>query len=442
MIQLHRSALFLLAVLCLPSAETAFANPPGDDVANQARDSKIHEYRSSHLHVRTDLPQQEAESLYIRLEQTLRYASRYWGKPPNGQIQCFVVDDLSAWTDAQLPHRLARVIIDGVGGATIPKMVGKGKQLRNQPTVFASSDRGVAEHELVHAYCICTFGSSGPEWYKEGMAEMTVSRSTRKSGIHCSEQQLTRLRNDDSVSLEKIFSTGDTGKRISASLRKMMDDPAHRGQHIRAEVWTDVDAANVATARDEYLHSWAFCYMMLHNPNYSKRFRSLGNAFVAEQREAFDDFFAPVRDQIEFEHRFFLKRASEGYRVDLCAWDWNHRFVSLASGKPHKTLTHADRGFQPSGVSVLRGERYNYLATGQWSLLSDGQLTDANGDEHHAGRLIGIVLNDHTLSEPFALGTSGTWRPTTSGNLYLRCEDAWNELADNTGQMKVTFTRN
>jgi hypothetical protein len=435
-----RCTFCLLVSLGWLHPEIAVSDEPTTRETKQAAASIIREYKSSSLRVRTDLPQADAELLYARLEQTLQFAARYWGREPKGQIECYVVHDLAAWTDAQLPHRLARVIINGVGGATVPKVVGTGKQSRNRPTVFASSKPGVAEHEVIHAYCIHTFGSSGPEWYKEGMAEMVVNRSTRDAGILCSAQQIETLRAGDAMSLATILTTGSTGQRIFTSLSLMMDDPATQGQHVSADAWTNVDADNVAAARDEYLHSWAFCYMMLHNPNYSKRFHSLGNAFVADQRVGFDDFFASARDKIEFEHQLFLKHVSIGYRVDLCAWDWSRRFTTLEVGRTHKTCVVAGKGFQPSGVTVTKGQRYAYEAEGRWSLSAEGRQIDADGDGEGAGRLFGVVLNDRTLSEPFPLGTNGTLVSPTSGKLYLRCSDAWNELADNTGQLNITIS--
>jgi hypothetical protein len=418
----------------------ALSDQPTKQEAKHDTAGVIREYKSSRLRVWTDLPATEAEAIYKRLEQTLQFAARYWGKEPKGQIECYVVHDLAAWTDAQLPHRLARVIIDGVGGATIPRMVGTGKQSRNLPVVFASSKPGVAEHEVIHAYCIHTFGSSGPEWYKEGMAEMVVNRSTRDTGILCTAEQIQTLRATDQTALATVLAIGNTGKRISSSLRLLMDDPATQGQHVSPAAWTDIDAGNVAMARDEYLHSWAFCYMMLHNPNYSKRFRGLGYAFVAEQRDVFDEFFAPARDRIEFEHQLFLKHASIGYRVDLCAWDWSHRFTTLEIGQTHKTCVSAGRGFQASGLTVTSGRRYRYEADGSWSLSVNGQQIDANGDQEGSGRLLGIILNDLTLSEPFPLGTNGTLKSPASGKLYLRCADAWNEIADNVGQISISIS--
>ncbi|MEX0819971.1 MAG: hypothetical protein WD070_10285, partial [Pirellulaceae bacterium] len=364
----------------LPLQE-ANAEPPIKQDAKPAAATTIREYRSSRLLVRTDLPAGEAESLYARLEETLSFASRYWGKKSKGQIHCYVAHDLAAWTDAQLPHRLSRVLITGVGGATVPNVVGIGKQSRNAPIVYASSTAGVAEHELIHAYCIHTFGSAGPEWYKEGMAEMVVNRSSRESGIRCSTEQIEVLRAESGTSLATILATGSTGRRISASLGRMMDDPDTQGRHISADAWADSDADNVAKARAEYLHSWAFCYMMLHNPNFSVRFRSLGNVFIADQRNAFDDFFAPARDKIEFEYQFLLKHAAQGYRVDLCSWDWDHRFAALDAGQSHKTCVAAGKGFQASGVTVTSGRRYRYESEGRWSLSPDGQQISADGDD-------------------------------------------------------------
>ncbi len=440
MIWSTRRTLCLFALLCFLDTQRALCDEPNEPDTNLAAAGVIREYRSSRLHVRTDLSATDAEALYERLEETLQFAARYWGRPQRGQIDCYVVHDLAAWSDAQLPHRLSRVIIDGVGGATLPRIVGTGKQSRNQPTVFASSTPGVAEHELVHAYCIHTFGSSGPEWYKEGMAEMAVNRSSREAGLQCSAQQSETLRAGDGTSIAKIMATGSTGQRITDSLRRMMDDPATKNQHVPVEAWTDLDSENVAQARDEYLHSWAFCYMMLHNPNYSKRFHSLGNVFIVEQRNAFDDFFAPVRDKIDFEHQLFLKHASVGYRVDLCSWDWAAPFRPLPAGESQKVCVAAGKGFQASGVTVTSGQLYDFQAAGQWSLSKDGQPLDADGDKSRAGQLVGVVLNDRTLGETFPLGASGTFKPVTSGRLYLRCRDAWNEIADNTGEITVMIS--
>ena len=50
---------------------------------------------------------------------------------------------------------------------------------------------------------------------------------------------------------------------------------------------------------------------------------------------------------------------------------------------------------------------------------------------------MGVIFDDYKLSEPFELGAYGSFTPPQSGSLMLRCEDKWNELADNSGKMQV-----
>lgn len=378
--------------------------------------------------------------MYARLEVTLQFASKYWGREPRGQIDCYVVDDLDNWSDAELPHRLARVIIFGVGGATVPKSVVTGNRIRNLPTVFASSKPGVAEHEVIHAYCTQTFGSTGPEWYKEGMAEMVVRRCTRKSGVKCSREHFTTLQAGKRMTVQEILAVGGTGRRISVALKAMLTDPAHDGGHVSSAAWTQGDSDNVSQARDEYLRSWALCYMLLHNPNYSKRFRTVGQLLVADRRGAFEELFDPVRAEIAFEYEFLLEHMSDGYRVDLCRWDWRTRFRPLDGGQTHHSRVAAARGFQASGAEVVAGQQYSYEADGRWSTHSDSGSTDADGRADDSGRLVGVVLNGFKLGKPFTLGVRGTFEAPSTGRLYLRCGDAWNEVGDNEGKIVVRFT--
>lgn len=420
-------------------AETVPAAPPQAATAAAASRPLLN-YRSSRLHVRTDLAQVQADALFARLEKTLRFAARYWGREPRGQIKCYVVDDLNNWSDTELPHRLARIIIHGVGGATVPNMVSNGKRSRNEPAVFASSHPGVAEHEVIHAYCAQTFGSGGPEWYKEGMAEMASRGCTRLAGIQCSVEQFASLRHGKRTTVSEILSVGSTGLRLWSDLQTMMRDPAHDGRHVSLAAWTQHNSENVAQARDEYLRSWAFCYMLLHNPNYSKRFRAVGGLMVTKQHGAFDSFFEPVRQEIAFEYNFLLDHLTAGYRVDLCRWDWQTRFRPLQRGISYTTRVAAARGFQASGVEVVAGQHYACQSDGHWQMAAEGERTDANGSAGDSGRLVGVVMSAFELGKPFLLGTESRFKASTNGHLYLRCNDGWNQLADNRGQITVKFS--
>jgi hypothetical protein len=434
-------ASWILGFACFPWCLFLLADAHAEAPAKTTVARPILEYRSNHLHVRTDLEQDEAEALYARLEKTLQFAARYWGRECRGQIECYVVDDLDNWSDEQLPHKLSRVIIFGIGGATVPHVVRTGNRVRSMPVVFAASRRGIAEHEVIHAYCIQTFGTGGPEWYKEGMAEIASRGSTRDSGMQCSREQFASLRTGKHSTINEVLAVGDTRTLLSAALNSMMEDPLHKGRHVSVKAWKQQHADHVAQARDEYLRSWAFCYLLLNNPNYTKRFRASRTILLTEQQGTFDNCFEAVRGEIAFEYEFLLDHVAVGYRVDLCRWDWQTQFQRLEDHHSHRTLVKAARGFQASGLEVVAGQRYNCQADGRWSTGAGCEMTDADGREDDSSRLVGVVMNGFKLGEPFLLGTSSSFVAPMDGRLHLRCNDAWNELGDNEGHIVVKFRR-
>jgi hypothetical protein len=51
-----------------------------------------------------------------------------------------------------------------------------------------------------------------------------------------------------------------------------------------------------------------------------------------------------------------------------------------------------------------------------------------------------VLLSNWKLSEPFLLGSEGTFAPAGSGDLYLRCRDEWGKLDDNSGRVSVKLS--
>ncbi len=48
-------------------------------------------------------------------------------------------------------------------------------------------------------------------------------------------------------------------------------------------------------------------------------------------------------------------------------------------------------------------------------------------------------MKDHQLGAEFELGAKGSLRLEADGDLYLRCRNAWNELAGDSGHVTVKF---
>jgi hypothetical protein len=194
----------------------------------------------------------------------------------------------------------------------------------------------------------------------------------------------------------------------------------------------------VVDAKHEYLWSWAVCHLMCHNPNYAKRFRALGQGYLSGQPGTFQQVFGPVERELEFEFRSFVTNVESGYRVELCHWDWGKKFRRLATDESLCAKVAAGRGYQPSAMLVTGGQKYVFETSGDWR-IGRGQHCTAAGNADGAGRLEGVVFKDYQLSEPFLLGEQGTFIAPTDGKLFLRCRDAWGQLADNEGSIRVTL---
>ncbi|MGE3779157.1 MAG: hypothetical protein AB7F89_18365, partial [Pirellulaceae bacterium] len=357
-----------------------------------------------------------------------------------------LVQDLGAWPNGSLPHPLAHVLIRGVGGATLTAEArDKGRDLRDlargsrQAVIYASMTPGVLEHEVVHAYCVQTFGQTGPEWYKEGMAEMASYGERVTQGVRCPPERLAVLRRLPARSVSDVLTCGENTQKVLASLGAMWPRTSSRGTNPLKD-WNADDEKNIRSIRDEYVYSWALCHLLTHNDNFAKRFRTLGEDYLTRQQSTFDDHFAAMQSELMFEYGFFLRHVEVGFRADLSAWDWKKRFKTLDSAPGAGGRIHAKRGWQPSGLIVAVGERFAYRADGNWATHSAAPRTSADGQSGGAGRLVGAILHDFQLSAPFPLGAAGSFTATSSGHLYLRCQDAWHELGDNVGDVIVRLT--
>jgi hypothetical protein len=181
--------------------------------------------------------------------------------------------------------------------------------------------------------------------------------------------------------------------------------------------------------------------LLLHDPNYQDQFRELGAAYLAGHRPTYHQVFGAVQQQLAFDYLAFLQHVDQGYRVDLCSWEWGKTFQKLDGKRPRTRTIKAAQGYQATSVEVVLGQRYDYTAHGNWSTSHAARTTDANGQLDGSGRLEAVILHDYQLSEPFELGTSGSFVAPSAGRLYVRCRDRWNQLADNQGTLRVAFKR-
>jgi len=436
----HVALYFFVTIFCfagkpIPAAEPCLStakNPPGD----RAIVPTVH--RSANFLVHTDLPDEEAAALLGRLEATLRTISNYWRRPLRGKITCYVAREVDRWPDDALPHPQARVLLTRIGGATIARRVTGARNTTYPATVFALATPGIAEHEIVHAYCHQTFGEMGPDWYKEGMAEMAYFGRHGGADLQCPQALIDQLREGPYRTPMEV-----TTRLLTDSVAQAVADTAAGDASGRESValWTPAHAETVKSVKQSYRWSWALCHLMANNSNYSARFRALGRGYVSGQDFKFQDAFGAMEQELCFEYRFMLEHMRPGYRVDLCRWDWSKQFQSPSGRERLTTRVSAAHGYQASGLRVTRGDTYAYRVTGAWSTVAGGEESDADGAPSGRGRLVGVIERDHQLTAPIELGSQGIFTAPADGKLHLRCRDDWCSLADNRGAVRVVFQR-
>ena len=372
---------------------------------------------SDHFTLYTDISERSAKVLLTKLETMYSLIAKYYGRRPRQSIECFVIriEPNPSRGRGQMPNRMVNRkywlsqlpevgVLKVEEGAGVTASVSNGRQTRS--VVFACDKHGVVQHESVHAYCAQTFGTTGPVWYSEGMAE--IGQYWRPGNLAVGV---------DPVVIDYL---------THATQPKTMRDIVRAGQ-ITGDSWK------------AYAWRWALCHLLSSNPNYQRRFKQLGMNIMYGNEDSFDTAFGAVADQISFEYDQFVRNFDNGYRVDLCAWDWKTRAQEPKPAKTIKTKVDAQRGWQATPLQLTAGQTYDVICQGTWQTGSDQEPCDADGGPNGQGSLIGVIMNNYQLSEPFQLGTKQQFVAATDGQLFLRCQEEWRSIADNKGTLSAYF---
>jgi len=355
--------------------------------------------RSRNFLLHTDVSDREAQIILAKLETMIGLVSGYFGTAPGGLIECFVVRDLSQWPSGALDPGGARKIANGEG-VTMSSSLGR----QRRSIVYSCDKHEVVQHEAIHAYCFLTFGSTGPTWYSEGVAELGAYWKADKLEVDISPGVIGYLKNAPPKELLAIVAAGQ----------------------ITGDSW------------QAYAWRWALCNLLVNNPNYSGRFKALGLGMMTETPGAsFEAVYGPVAKEISFEYEQFVEHLDNGYRADLCAWDWRTKVTPIKADKRVKTEVLAARGWQATGVAIEAGVSYDAIAVGKWKLQTKGAEITAGGDSKGDGKLIAAIFNNYKLSKPFELGEKHRFTAPTGGALVVRCREDFHKIADNDGAIEL-----
>ena len=124
----------------------------------------------------------------------------------------------------------------------------------------------------------------------------------------------------------------------------------------------------------------------------------------------------------------------------MCSWEWKP-CSNISSTKKLKQEVAAKRGWQATKLQTRSGVSYDFAGQGKWKLTGGDEELTADGDGSGRGQLIGVILKDYELSEPFELGQKGSFVAYSDGQLYVRCRDKWTGLQDNEGEITLHLRR-
>ncbi len=365
--------------------------------------------RSAHFAFLTDVSDREARIILDKLERMAGLLEKYFGRGPAGPIEGFIVRDLAAFPPGTLAEAAGVAKIREGAGICFNARLGN----QRKATLYSCVDHGVIQHECTHGFCHMTFGSTGPTWLAEGVAE-----------------------------LGNYWKEGEAAVDVEPVVMGFLQ----RAEPKRGLLEIAVPGRTPSGTWQDYAWRWALCHMLAFNPNYGDRFKPLAIALMEEQPGvSFESVYGPVAKQVSFEYDQFLRCVGNGYRADLAAWPWKARFRKLPAGGTLAAKVKAQAGWQASGLEVERAAHYDCAGAGTGTTAAAGAPCTAAGDAVGRGRLEGAVLAEtesgFTLSPPFSLGDKGSFTAPVAGRLHLRCADDWTQLGDNDGELAVTLRR-
>jgi hypothetical protein len=124
--------------------------------------------RSAHFAFLSDVSDREWAVVSFKLERMVSALEKFLGRRMTGVVEGFVARDLAKFPPGMIDDPYGVEKISRGEGVCINSRLGPQRHAR----LYSCADHGVIQHECVHGLCHLTFGSTGPTWLAEGLAEL------------------------------------------------------------------------------------------------------------------------------------------------------------------------------------------------------------------------------------------------------------------------------
>lgn len=396
----------------------------------------IHRYESKHLVLYTDIDPERARPLPKLMDEAYAAWVDYFGPlPPDREEKDFqmigyIMADRNLFRDSGLMTDDIRISLEGVYKDQVFWM-------NDQPIDYYR--RHLMIHEGTHCFMTALPNPTNQFiWYMEGMAELFRAHQTDKEGK-------TRF---------QLFPQDRETFGGLGWIRLVNEDIQKNGLRLPGGVTGMV--VNDFQNYTSYSWSWALCAFLDGHPRYRERFRRIGS-LVTSRSDAtleLEKVFKADWSELSEEWLVFAGNLCYGYEIERTVLDLRpgQRLTQAEQGPPLEIAP--DRGWQSSGVVVEQGKSYLITATGRCVLAATSKPWESEPQgisfRYHAGlpmgMLVGAIRRDSLLEKPpyttmlevLPIGREYRLNPHHTGTLYLRVNDFWNELADNSGAYQVT----
>jgi len=455
MIAFARAVLFTLVAISLLTQQAAYSQSRAREVrTNWPAPRQVDERRMSlvgirklegkHLRLYTDLPVSEAvDDLPQVFDAAVEHWADYFQLPrrqlAGWRVQAFLIEDRTKFAALGLLPERNRDFVNGYA-------YGYELWLDDQPSDYYR--RHLLLHEGVHSFMLTHFGSAGPGWYMEGMAEILGTHRWQEGQLETNILPASR---------EEVPLWG----RI-----RLIRDAHQNGKTLPIEGVLAIDNRR-ALDTDAYAWCWSLCKFLDSHPKFSSRFRELRkNVGRQDFNSRFRRMFQAEWSDLNAEWDAFVATLDYGYDIERMTV--NHTSARPVE-KSHETTVAADRGWQSSGWLLQAGKRYKVTASGRFQIAADpepwpsesGGVTLRYHEGHPLGMLLGALrpvsvnsvrkatpeggkqepAENVGFANPFAIGLEAAVIPEHDAILYLRVNDSAAELADNQGSLRVEIAR-
>lgn len=292
-------------------------------------------------------------------------------------------------------------------------------------------------HEGTHWFMFRKFGSAGPPWLMEGVAEWLATHRWEDGKLQIGVIPHSRQDVPMWGRISLIRQQLEDGLAPSMETILRYDGQAHQ-------------------STDAYAWSWAAVIFLQHHPSTKKAFAQLLDKQLKSDDTATKQMLRalqPRKPLVRAEWSAMLTGLDYGFIPQRELVQLDHRSAPLS--QPTKLTIMANKGWQTTGVDVTAGQSFHVAAQGRYIIGQQPKPWECEPDgvtlRYHDGEPLGKLLLAIATPQPtepefseklpiVAVGADAHIKAASSGQLIMRINETGAELDDNSGELTVTLS--